>query len=375
MKKRIIILGSTGSIGASTLDVVRAYPDAFSVVGLSSHNSAEKLLQLSDEFSVNSLALTSPEAEHPDVPYRGHEGLIRMLQEVDAEMVVHGISGADGLAFSVASLAHGKDLALANKETVVTAGRLIFDLAEQHGRVIIPVDSEHSALFQLLRHRPRRTVSQVILTASGGPFLRMDADSFRHITPADALRHPTWSMGPKITIDSATLANKGLEVIEAGMFFSLKPDQIKVLIHPESLVHSLVETREGSLYAQVSNTDMKIPLLNAMSYPDIMEACFTPFTLSGKKLTFEEPDCTRFPMLSYAYEALARGGSYMIAYNAVNETAVDAFLDGRIPFIGIAELTSRMLAKDWSKAPADFQEVYDISRRVGELASREVTRL
>lgn len=375
MKKRVIILGCTGSIGTSALEVVRSFPDAFTVAGLSAHGNTEELLKLSREFSVENIALTAADAPHPEIPYLGPSGLIRLLEEVDADMVVHGISGSDGLPYSVAALSHGKDLALANKETVVTAGRLIFDLASRRGRTIIPVDSEHSALFFLLHSRDPKTVSQVILTASGGPFLGMDAQAFAHVTPQEALKHPTWNMGRKITIDSSTLANKGLEVIEAGYLFSMQPQQIKVLIHPESLVHSLVETREGSLYAQIGITDMKVPVLNALSFPEVFPACFTPFTLAGKKLTFEEPDCSRFPMLAYAYEALEKKGSYPTAYNAANEVAVEAFLQERISFPGIPELTSRVLQADWSISPQDFREVEETGRRASELARQEVQRL
>lgn len=373
MKKKLIILGCTGSIGTTAIELIRKMPDRFQIVGLSAHNNHAKLLELASEFQAAHTALTgSPEC---GADYCAEEGLVQMIRDIDADMVVHGITGASGLRYSVEALMHGKDLALANKESIVMAGELLFQLAETYGRVIVPVDSEHSAIFQLLRHRPRSIIRSVLLTASGGPFRNLNQDAFSRITPEEALNHPTWDMGKKISIDSATLANKGLEIIETAKLFSLDPDQISVVIHPQSIVHSMIETSEGSLYGQMSAPSMKLPILNAISYPEIIGTCYEPFSLAGKTLTFEEPDMIRFPMVPLAFEALKQGAAYPIAYNAANEAAVSAFLEGRISFPDISRLTEMVLQDSWDTGIDSFDAVYEADRLARTAAGRVMDRL
>jgi 1-deoxy-D-xylulose-5-phosphate reductoisomerase len=271
-----------------------------------------------------------------------------MIRETEADCVVNGISGAAGFLPSVAAIESGKTLALANKETFVMAGVLIKKLARQHGTAIIPVDSEHSAVFRMIRAFGESAIQSLILTASGGPFQNIPVEKLSAVTVQDALRHPTWSMGKKITIDSASLANKGLEVIEAHHLFTIPPERIKVLIHPQSYVHSLVETYDGMQYAQIGRPDMKVPILNAINWPE--ECTWTPgkFSLAGMSLSFSHPDTKKFPMLAIAYQCLKQGGSWPLVYNAANEIAVEAFIGGSILFTGIPDIVSRTLeAKVW----------------------------
>ncbi len=370
MKKRLIILGCTGSIGTTAVQLIRQLPDLFEIVGLSAHNDSGKLAEIALEFGVTNTALTGSTDITCDAKYFGQEGLSLMLKETEAEMVLHGISGAAGLQYSIEALKQGKDIALANKESVVMAGRILFDLARSLGREIIPVDSEHSAIYQLLRYRPKDIIRKVILTASGGPFRTLSAECFSAITVEEALQHPTWVMGPKITIDSATLANKGLEIIETSRFFSLEPSRISVVIHPQSIVHSMVETIEGSLYAQMSRPSMKLPILNAISYPEIIGSCYEPFSLAGKTLTFDTPDYERFPMLEYAFESLNSGDALPIVYNAANEVAVEAFLEKRVSFTEIPRLVYEVLNLDWGNRIDSFEAVYETDMQARRAAGR-----
>jgi len=362
MKKRILLLGCTGSIGASTLAVAARYPERCEIVGVSAHSNAAALLAVRDRWPAALTALSGSQGRETQirdaVTFTGTDGLLEMIRTADADLVVNGIAGAPGLAPSLAAVESGKHLILANKETAVMAGRLIFDLAARKGVDLLPVDSELSAILQLIRHRPAATVASLILTASGGPFRTLPAEKLAEVTVEQALRHPTWSMGSKISIDSATLANKGLEVIETHMFFQTPPERIQVLVHPQSIIHSMITTTDGCIYAQLSAPDMKIPIANALFYPEIAEEQIVPFDPAGAVLSFEQPDLVRFPMLAYAYETVRRGGAYMIAYNAANETAVEEFVRSRISFTGIAELTDRVLQSDWSHTPESCDEVF-----------------
>jgi 1-deoxy-D-xylulose-5-phosphate reductoisomerase len=346
-------------------------PDLFRVVGISAHRNEAELLQAAAGHGAGALALSGKTPSDPRITYSGGEGLLRMIAETDADIVVNGIAGAAGFLPSVTAVESGKALALANKETLVMAGGLVKALAAARGVPILPVDSEHSAVFQMFHKFGAAAVEAVILTASGGAFRDLPSDRLENVTPADALRHPTWSMGPKITIDSASLANKGLEVIEAHHLFDLPPERIKVLVHPQSYVHSLIETREGSLYAQIGRPDMRIPILNALTYPDPVSYAPGRFSLAGMSLTFREPDPAKFPMLPLAYEALRRGGSFPLVYNAANEEAVAAFLEGGISFPGIAETVSRVMdARDWP----GFSSVSEVLRidREARLAAADL---
>ncbi len=374
MQKKIIILGCTGSIGSSALQAISCFPENFSIVAISADTNEQKLLSIKKRFNIPVTALSGNiPKKSAQINFIGTNGLLEMIETTNADIVLNGISGASGLKPSIAALNSGKNLVLANKETVVMANSLIFDLAEKNNLLIIPVDSEHAAILQLIRFKPDKFLDKIILTASGGPFLKTPVELFNTITPEDAAKHPTWNMGRKISIDSATLANKGLEVIETHMFFNTPPERIEVLIHPQSIVHSLISTTDGSLYAQLSRTDMRIPIMNALMFPDITEKAFSPFDLAGQTLTFEKPDKDKFPMLDFAYQALALNGSYSIAYNAVNEVSVEHFISGTIKFTDIATLTSKILQLNWSKAPGSFDDVFAIDNEI-RIKSKEMLK-
>ncbi|MDA3940774.1 MAG: 1-deoxy-D-xylulose-5-phosphate reductoisomerase [Spirochaetia bacterium] len=364
MRKKIIILGATGSIGRGTLDVVRKNRDKFEISAITAHTNLEELISISYEFDIPVLVLSGVESNNSQIKYSGNDSILTMLKNTEADIVVNGIAGSDGLEPSIISLQNGKNLALANKETIVMAGKLIVNLAKSHGRKILPVDSEHSAIFHLLENRDLKTVKEIILTASGGPFRQTPLKDFTKITLQEALKHPTWEMGKKITIDSATMANKGLEVIEAHGLFSLPEDKIKVLIHPESRVHSLIRTTDNSMFAQISNPDMKVPIGNALFYPDLMESTFGDLNLAEKSLTFYEADYKRYPLLKYAYETIKYGKSYSIAYNASNEISVGYFLKNQIKFTDISNIVSNILEKNWSAEPESFEEIIEIDQIV-----------
>jgi 1-deoxy-D-xylulose-5-phosphate reductoisomerase len=358
MKKKVVILGSTGSIGLSTVDVVESLPDHFHVVGLSAHGNEKLLLEQASRLGVKNIALSGRNPADPRIQFSGEEGLLSMIEDTEADIVVNGIAGAPGFLPSLKSLETGKHLALANKETLVMAGELVKNTAARKSLSLLPVDSEHSAIFQMFHKFGSENIENVVLTASGGAFRDLPKEKLENVTPEDALRHPTWSMGKKITIDSASLANKGLEVIEAHHLFDMGPDNIRVLVHPQSYVHSFIETKEGSLYAQVGKPDMRIPILNALSYPRVIPYPPGKFSLSGMSLSFSEPDFEKYPMLPLAYQTLRSGGAHPLVYNAANEVAVEAFIDGRISFPGIAELTARTLgAKNWPSRLVSVDEV------------------
>ena len=366
--KRVIVLGSTGSIGTSALDIIKKNPEDFNLVGISANTSEMTLLEQADYFNVNDIALSGKSPESNKINFTGSDSVINLLEQTDADIVVNGIPGAIGMAPSVASLRSGKDLALANKETMVMAGPLIKDLAKKSGNQILPVDSEHSALFYLLYGKKKEQVNEIIITASGGPFLGFKADQLKDVSAQQAMKHPTWDMGYKISIDSATLANKGLEVIEAWRLLNIDLSKIKVLIHPQSYVHSLVRTVDNAMYAQISSPDMRLPIQNALYYPDMKAVPSSYLDLAGKNLSFSEPDTENFPMLSLAYQSAEMEKSYPIVYNAVNEVAVQALVDGKISFVNIPEITSDLLDKDWAFDAESFEEVLAIDNKVRRIA-------
>ena len=364
-KKRIILLGATGSIGTSTLDVISTFPDRFSLVGLSAHSNLEQLKTIARKFPTARTALSGL----GDTPLEGidlvaSDAAVRLVEETEADMVVNGIMGAAGLAPSAAAVAAGLDLALANKETIVMAGDLLLPEAKRKGVAILPVDSEHAAIFQLLRMRPAAEIAELILTASGGPFRQTPLAQLKNVGVEAALAHPTWSMGAKISIDSATMANKGLEVIEAERFFDIPAARIRVLIHPPSVVHSLVRAIDGAFYAQLSSPDMRNPIVNALSYPETIESNFAPLDLAGTSLSFSNPERERYPLLWSAFDASRRGGAYPIAFNAANEVAVDAFIQERVHYPRIAALVSETLQADWARGAESLADVMEIDRRV-----------
>lgn len=364
--KKILVLGCTGSIGTSTLDIVREFPDRFQVVALTAHSSKEKLDSLSCEFGGVPTCLTSQEPP---------EALEHLISTCGADIAVNGIAGSPGLMPSVYVLQAGMDLALANKETIVMAGPLVAQLAERNDCRILPVDSEHSAVFTLVQKFGADTIGQIVLTASGGPFREKPRDELPFVKPADALKHPTWDMGTKITIDSATLANKGLEVIEACRLFNVPPERVKVTVHPQSLVHSLIRTTDGVLYAQISSPDMRHPILAALTWPEFVSSSLEEWDITaGGTLNFYPPRMDVFPMLPLAYKALHQNAG-PIAYNAANEVAVAAFLAEKISFTQIAAITEQVLAEDWCREPVTIQDVFLFDSQARQLAQQLVEKL
>lgn len=355
--KKVLILGATGSIGTSTLNVIRNESEKFTVVGLSANKKKDNLEFLKNEFKCKA-TLTSED---------GIAGVEKLIDETKPDIVVNGIAGAAGLLPSKIVLERGINLALANKETVVMAWNLIKNLAIEKKANIIPVDSEHSAIFSLINQIKKENVSKIILTASGGPFRTYTHAQLENVTLKEALNHPTWKMGKKITIDSATLANKGLEVIEAARLFETDAQNIQVVIHPQSFVHSLVRTKDGMLYAQISDPDMKHPIISALNWPNIEETHLSPFELFDTTMTFFKPRTNDFPMLEYGFEAAKNSKSYTIAYNAANEIAVQAFIDGKIGFTAISRVVRTVLDKDWSSTPKSFDDVFEVDKMARKL--------
>jgi 1-deoxy-D-xylulose-5-phosphate reductoisomerase len=365
--KRLAILGSTGSIGRSALAVVDAHPTRLSVVGLAAGRRADDLAAQIARYRPSIAALTSDDdlralgeaaSKAGTITTSGPDGLVAVATHPDVDIVLCASSGTAALEAVLAAIAAGKSIALANKEVLVMAGALVTKAARARGVPLLPVDSEHNAIHQCLHGRQPGEVTRLILTASGGPFRTWPASKLEHATPEDALRHPTWQMGRKITIDSATLMNKGLEVIEAHWLFDVPADRIEVLIHPQSLVHSMVELKDGSTIAQLGVTDMRLPIQYAFSYPDRWEAALPTLDLTrSAALEFASPDFDRFPCLRLAYEALRVGGTMMVALNAANEVAVDAFLAGRLPFPAISRVIDGTMAAHDVQEPATVEIV------------------
>jgi 1-deoxy-D-xylulose-5-phosphate reductoisomerase len=372
--KRVTILGATGSIGLRTLELVSSFPDEFRVAGLAARGSnvdlvadlcrkyAPRAVALLDADARDRLAKALP-APKPEL-LAGPEGLVAVAAEVEADVVLSALVGGVGLLPTMAAIEAGRTMALANKETLVMAGSLMTAAARRRGVALLPVDSEHSAVFQCLVGHNRGDVHRVLLTASGGPFREWPAERFGTITVEDALKHPTWKMGAKITIDSATLMNKGLEVIEARWLFDLAPDRVQVIVHPQSIVHSMVEYVDGSVIAQLGVPDMGIPILYALTYPRRLPCPAERLDLTKvASLSFEEPDVERFPCLALARQALLEGGCAPVILNAANEIAVAAFLDGRIRFTQIPELIAEALAKVPARALDSIDTCVDVDTR------------
>ena len=345
MKKKIAILGSTGSIGTQTLEVIAAHPEHFEVETLTANHNAELLAQQAIRFQPNAVVIGNKEmyirlkellAHHPVKVYAGYDAIAQVAALPSADMVVAAMVGFSGLMPVVKAIEAGKHIALANKETLVVAGEWITKLAMQHQVTILPVDSEHSAIFQCLQGEQYNPIAKLILTASGGPFRAKTAGELLHVTKEEALRHPSWNMGAKITVDSATLMNKGLEVIEARWLFDVPTERIEVLVHPQSVIHSMVAFADGSVKAQMGVPDMRAPIQYALSYPFRLTSDFPCLNLAEyATLTFEQPDMQRFPALGLAFEALKTGGNCPCVMSAANEAAVQAFLDGHIGFTDI----------------------------------------
>ncbi len=367
--KRIAILGSTGSIGTSTLSIVSQYPERFAVAALAAGRNVELAFEQCVRWRPTLVSMGTPElADALAARLRaagvsgveiasGTEGSVRAATLANVDFVVSAIVGVAGLEATYAAVLAGKPVGLANKECMVAAGEILTRAAAERGVPLLPIDSEHNAIHQCMRAGTRREVKQIWLTASGGPFRNLPLAEFEHITVGQALKHPTWVMGQRITIDSATMLNKGLEIIEACRLFDLPPSQVKVTVHPQSTVHSLVEYVDGSILAQISVTDMRLPILYALSYPERVPSELT-FDMSAlADLHFEQPDFARFPCLRLAYEAAERGGAHAIALNAADEVAVAAFLEGRIGFLGIPRTIEAVLAATPPSHPATIAEV------------------
>ena len=370
--KRIALLGSTGSIGVSCLEVVADFPEHFEIVALTGANNLQLLAAQIRRFrpqiaavlnEADALTLRALVKETTTEILFGIEGLIACAAHPAAQMTLSAIVGAAGLVPTLAAIEAGKDVALANKETLVTAGALVMAAVARKGVRLYPVDSEHSALFQSLEGHRSRDVRRLILTASGGPFRTWSLAQMQNVTPADALAHPNWSMGRKISIDSATMMNKGLEVIEAHWLFAVPVERINVQIHPQSIVHSMVEYCDGAVIAQLGVPDMKTPIAYALSYPERIPLKLPPLDLcSIGSLTFEEPDLQRFPCLKLAYAAIAAGGVAPAVLNAANEIAVEAFLAGKIPFLAIPVLIEAVLDRHVPQIPAHLDDLLHADR-------------
>jgi 1-deoxy-D-xylulose-5-phosphate reductoisomerase len=377
--KKLAILGSTGSIGTSTLSICESFPDRYQPIALAAGQNldvafaqcqrwrpqvisvATEQLAATLQQRLSTAGITGIEVVH------GTAGTVRIATLPEVDFVVSAIVGVAGLEATYAAVKAGKTIGLANKECLVAAGELIMAAAKEHHVALLPIDSEHNAVHQCMRGGTPAEVRQIWLTASGGPFRNTPLSGFENITPAQALKHPTWVMGQRITIDSATMMNKGFEVIEACRLFSLPAAQVRVSIHPQSTVHSMVEYIDGSILAQISVTDMRLPILYALAYPERVDA--TPaaglqFDLAGlSQLDFSAPDLDRFPCLRLAYEAAETGGEACIALNAADEVAVAAFLEGRIPFLGIPRTIEQVLQQTSGRPPSSIQDVLDADLR------------
>ncbi|MBI3501450.1 MAG: 1-deoxy-D-xylulose-5-phosphate reductoisomerase [Bacteroidetes bacterium] len=354
-KKHIAILGSTGSIGTQALEVIKSHPESFVVEVLTANGNADLLIQQAIEFKPNCVVIAdeskyekikSALASHQIKVYAGNKSIEQVVQMDSIDVVLAGIVGYAGLASVISAIKAKKNIALANKETLVVAGELVTALAKENGVNIYPVDSEHSAIFQCMAGEWENKIEKIYLTASGGPFRGKDAAFLSSVTKAQALKHPNWEMGAKITIDSATLMNKGLEVIEAKWLFHLKPEQIEVIIHPQSIIHSIVQFEDGSMKAQMGLPDMKLPIQYALSYPNRLPSTFERFNfIDYPNLSFEKPDTKTFRCLPLAFEAMKKGGNAPCILNAANEVAVKLFLEEKIAFTKIPEVIEKTISK------------------------------
>jgi 1-deoxy-D-xylulose-5-phosphate reductoisomerase len=375
MPEKIALLGSTGSIGTQSLDIISRYPDRFQVEVLIAGNNIDLLIEQAHKFQPDSVVISNTDhyqhlkdaLQFTNIKvYAGNDAVEQVVASSSVDVVIASIVGYSGVRPTVAAIKAGKKIALANKETLVVAGEIIGKLVRDSGSSIIPVDSEHSAIFQCLAGETGNPVEKITLTASGGPFLNMSEDMLKKVKPCDALKHPNWNMGCKVTIDSASLMNKGLEVIEAKWLFDLTPEQISVIVHPQSIIHSLVHFSDGSVKAQLGVPDMRVPILYALSYPDRFVSDLPRLNLSEcKNLTFTDPDIKKFRNLALAYEAIKMGGNMPCILNAANEMAVSAFLDGKISFTEMPEIVENTMENSfYSKSlDLDFLEVTDNNAR------------
>ena len=381
MPRRLAILGSTGSIGVQALDVVSHSPEAFQVVALSAAEAWEPLVAQAERHGVDRIAVADPDAAARAAEawtggevLVGPEGIVELITSCSCDMVLNGIVGSAGLLPTVVTLGEGIDLALANKESLVVGGELVTELAQAKDAQILPVDSEHSALFQLLGAERPGTVDRLTLTASGGPFRGRTRDQLEHVTVAEALAHPTWEMGGKITIDSATLMNKGLELIEAHHLFGMPYERIDVVVHPQSIIHSLIGMCDGATLAHLGYPDMRVPISYALHHPDRVDVPVAPLDLVELgQLTFEAPDEETFSCLRLAREAAQAGGTAPCTLNAANEVAVHAFLQGKIAFLAIADVIAQTLAELPAQRIHSFDVLVAADQRAREVAAELVS--
>jgi 1-deoxy-D-xylulose-5-phosphate reductoisomerase len=380
-KRRIILLGSTGSIGASAIKVATTMPDRMEIVGMAAHRSAQKLAEAANHLKPEALCLVDPGSlnelraaltYHPDI-FTGEEGLVQLSTLPGADMVLVAIVGTAGLRPALAAINSGKDLAIASKEILVMAGEIVMSHARNKNVSILPVDSEHNAIFQCLEAKRNQEIQNLILTASGGPFRQLPAEQLKNVTKLDALRHPTWKMGQKITIDSATLFNKGLEMIEARWLFNVPMSRVQVIVHPQSIVHSMVEFVDGSILAQLSHSDMCFPIQYAVTWPDRVPTNLRPLRLAEvRKLEFEEPRYDAFPALNLAREAGEAGGVLPAILNAANEVAVQAFLDDRISFTDIWGLVQSAMKKHPNLARPSLDDILQADKEARAFVRRSL---
>ncbi|MEI6351322.1 MAG: 1-deoxy-D-xylulose-5-phosphate reductoisomerase [Verrucomicrobiota bacterium] len=383
--RKLVVLGATGSIGQSAAKVARDIPERMQIVGMSGHRNLSKLLEFAEEFPEAALCLTDGEnggaAALPEAIrssrriFEGESGLIELATLPEADMVLIAIVGTGGLKPALAAIEAGKDLAIASKEILVMAGEIVMEAARRKGIKVLPVDSEHNAIFQCLEGRPSSQVQRLILTASGGPFRTAPAERLESVTPAEALKHPTWNMGSKITIDSATLFNKGLEMIEARWLFDVEMSRVDVIVHPQSIVHSMVEFVDGSVLAQLSHSDMCFPIQYAVTWPDRVPNTLRPLDFAKvARLEFEEPRYDVFPALTLARHAGEVGGALPAVMNAANEVAVAAFLDGRLSFPGIWRTVAAVMESHRSVAQPTLDAIVEADRCARSHASELISQ-
>jgi len=376
-RKKIVVLGSTGSIGENVLRVVERFPDRFQIIGLAAQRQAEKLLQQAERFNVKKIAVGARESAADLAPphgisiLRGSEGLEELAAMKEADMIVVAVVGMAGLKPVLAALKRGADVALATKEVMVVAGEHVVRARKKSGAAILPVDSEHSAIFQCLENRPRNQVGKIILTASGGPFAGRGKIDFDRVSIAEVLKHPRWNMGKKVTVDSATMMNKGLEIMEAQWLFDMPPEKIEVLVHPESIVHSFVEFVDGALLAQLSPSDMRFAIQYALTWPERLDGGLPPLKLSELgALHFSMPDEKRFPCLALARQAAGDGGTMPAVLNAANEVAVHEFLRGRISFSAIWRIVEKIMSKHKAAKNPGLDEIIQADHWAREEAKK-----
>ncbi len=383
--KKLVILGSTGSIGRSTLEVLKAHPGRFSVRALAAYSNVDLLIEQYQQVRPEVVCLIDPTAarevrlrlkDQPVEVLVGEEELIRLASMDDVDMVVNAVVGAAGLRASLETVKKGRTLALANKESLVCGGPLFPDIIEKTKARILPIDSEHSAIWQALACGKENEVRRIIITASGGPFRQLPPEQFKEITCEQALSHPTWNMGPKITIDSATLANKGLEVIEAVVLFSVPVEKVKVVIHPQSIIHSMVEFIDSSIMAQLSKPDMKLPITYALFWPERVESDFGTLDFDQlSQITFEKPDLKKFRALKIAYDVASAGGTAPAIFNAANEVAVGAFLKSAVKFTDITDIIEKVVDKIDVVSRPSLDDILQADRMARETANKMIGKL